>query len=165
MQLRQAVDETLARLAREGTVACEFGRDVAAKHDSMAALHQIERRTDHRRIFAKQIDPRRRGKHGVHRFEHVEFPSHVMRFRRHRAERRPAQHVLAIAGVHQIREVRMPAGELLDRESMLEALDFATQVITERAHVDFLARTDGRDFRNHQSEGNKFSGKPNVARQ
>src|SRR5579872_179279 len=71
------------------------------------------------------------------------FAGHIVGFRGHRAERRPAKHVFARRRANQVCEVRMATGKLLDLDSPLRVFELVAQVLSEDRGVQFLARSDG----------------------
>src|SRR6185436_3443819 len=92
----------------------------------------------------------------MHGFEHAIFARHIMRLGRHGPKRRTSQYAFAIARPEQIRQVRMPARKLLNRDSPLNTLDLSAQVHGERLRIDLFTRTDGSNLGSHQEfERNK----------
>ena len=65
-------------------------------------------------VLAEQVRPRRQREDAVHRREPAELARHVVRGRRHRAERRAADDDVDVAEAHEIGQVRVAAGKLRD---------------------------------------------------
>jgi len=148
--LCEAVDKTFAGSTWKVEVLRKFGRDVVPQYDSSPALHQEKGCSGHCRVLAQQEDTWGRWKYGMYGFEHAKLACHVVRFRRHRTERRATQDIFTIASPDEICEVRMAAGELLNRESPIGALYFAAQIFGKSGHVDLLAQANGSDFGKHR---------------
>ena len=77
----------------------------------------------------------------MHGLQHHVFARHVVRFRRHRAQRTAPQHILARRRAQQIRQIRMAARELLDGQT-LAAFNLAAQIVGQSLMVQFLACAD-----------------------
>ncbi len=81
-----------------------------AVHDPVDLLHQVERRTDDRRVLAEGRRPGHRDRGVGERGDDAELPRHVVRRGQHVAQRRPAQHPLLVAVAEQVGQVRPSAG-------------------------------------------------------
>ena len=71
---------------------------------------------------------------------------HVVAATDRRAGRRSAQHPLAVAAAHEVREVRVAAGELLDAERCVIGEALRPQEGREALGVELFAGADGPRF-------------------
>jgi hypothetical protein len=67
---------------------------------------------------------------------------HIMRFRRHRTQRRTPQNVFPATGLDQINQVRMTIRELFNADVVAGSWELSTEVLGQRAHVKFFAMPD-----------------------
>ena len=116
MEPGEIVDKRFAQLAGRLGVSSQPFRRISAQDDSLYPFHQVEGRTEHRRVFTVKKRRRSLRVNQVQFREYAVLPTHIMRGFDLTAERRTAQHHLAVAQTHQISQVGMSAGKLFDRE-------------------------------------------------
>ena len=120
MQIGERIDERGADgVADLGTIA-DGGRLLVPDDDAAPALHDVEDRSDERRIVAERVGSRRERIHRMDRRQPPELARHVVRRRRHRTKRRTPQHELGLAEADQVGQVGVPARKLFDRERLCE---------------------------------------------
>jgi hypothetical protein len=130
VEIGQRVDKRLA-----GSPSClrpprkDF-RLLVSDNEAVAALHQIESRTDDRGVLAEQNGRRGEGKDGLERGEPAVLARHVVGRGGDRSPRRPAEDKLHLAGAQQIREVRAAAWKRsnLQRDSRVEGREVGREV-------------------------------------
>lgn len=119
----------------------------------MSSLHEEERASDDRGIFAEEEHPGGFGKVRVDGMEYAVFAGHIVRFWRYGAQRRAAEDVFASAGLYEIDEVRVAVGKLRDADFLADFVavrfDFPVQVGGQRRHVEFFAVADYGDIGVH----------------
>ena len=88
---RSASVSTSASLTRRRAAGIGERRRLVGAHDEAAPpLHRVEHRPDDVEVLAEQVRPRCEREDAMHRRQPAELARHVVRGRRHRAERRPA---------------------------------------------------------------------------
>jgi hypothetical protein len=113
VQIRQRRHERGADPTAGGWIG-DGGGFLGADDDAAPAFHRVEHRPDDAGVFAEQVRSWRQRKHPMHGREPAELARHVVRRRRHRAERRTADDDLGVAEANEVGEVRVAAGELRD---------------------------------------------------
>ena len=139
VQPHQAIDERFAHQPRIIRNRAEIRRHGFSYDNPPPPLHQKERASNHRGILAQQEDSRRFRKMGMNRIENAILARHVMRFRRHRTQRRTSQYKLLPAGPYEINKIRMAVRKLLHFHHRTSAAQPFPQVIGERCGVQTLA--------------------------
>src|SRR5438094_7923106 len=89
-----------------------------AQNEPVAALHNIERGTEHTSIATEQIGPRRGGKHGPQFGKYAKFATHIMRRLNLVSQWRPAEHKFRFSPAQQIGQIRVSMRKLLDRQRL-----------------------------------------------
>ncbi len=145
MEVGERVDRRDADAAPHRRVVRDLGRHRPPDDDAVAALHHEEGRADHGRILAQHEDPRGRRIVGPERGERTILAHHVVRARRDRPERRPAQHVLPIAEAQEIGQVGVPAWELQNLERLLALGKLAAEIRGDDRPIELLVRTNRCD--------------------
>ncbi len=161
---REVVDQRLVQAAHLIRRERETGRQVLAQDHAADPPHDVEVRAEHAVVLAERERLRRERIHGVEPGQDAVLPTHVVRALHLAAERRAAQHVLALAGAQQIRQVRVPARELLDRDLVVgtDLGDVRAEVRGKRLEVEPLALADAPrsiDMLAHAPEATTLSGR------
>jgi hypothetical protein len=125
VEVGERVHQRAARAPARRGPAVEFGRLLRADDEAAPALHEVEGRADDRGVPAEHERARREPVDRVDGLQDVELARHVVRARRHGAERRPAHHELLSAEAQQVSQVRVSARELLDRHRRRRVEAFA----------------------------------------
>jgi hypothetical protein len=140
VEIDERVHEQVAQAASGGGVdAC---RQLLAQDDAAPAFHQIERRTEDVGLVAVGDHARRAIEHRRELREDRDLATHVVRGFHLAAERRPPQHVLAIAVMDEVRQVRVTARELLDADGAV-GTELGIEVCAERGEVELFALPHG----------------------
>ena len=114
VQCGKRVHERLAQAPRDGRVAGNVGREPLADDEAMAPLQHVEVDAQHVGVGTQHMTARRERVRGAQPRQHAVLALHVVGGRRHRAARRPPQHILPIAAAEQVGEVGVAAAELSD---------------------------------------------------
>ena len=123
MEAGQAVDDHLTDTLGQSRVALELIGQVLADNEAVAPLHDHEISADDVVVGAQQIAARRQVEVLPQHRQHSVFAAHVVGAGDHRAERRPAQHELAVAEAQQVCQVCVAAAELGVVERPLGAVE------------------------------------------
>jgi hypothetical protein len=115
MEVDKRIDDRRADSPPHVRIAQFRGLRVSDDH-AAATLHQIEGGVDDADIVAEKVRPGCEWKHRVQRAEPAILTRHVVRRRRHRSEGRTTEHELGAAVSHEIGQVGVPAGKLLNLE-------------------------------------------------
>ena len=107
----------LPRLVRRELLAVLL----AAQHQAVHVLHQVERRADHFRVGAARDRSGHRDVSAAQRGQHPELPGHVVGGGQHVTERRPPQHQAGGTGFQAVGEVGPAAGDQFDAVKSLTA--------------------------------------------
>ena len=106
VDLDERVDQLLGdapAFRRRIQVGGDLGDDRLARH----ALHHVERRADHGLVVAHREHVGHPGRGVAQRSQQPRLAQNVVRARRNRRPRRPAQHQLAAAALEQVGDVRV----------------------------------------------------------
>src|SRR6185503_2953487 len=114
VQVSQRIDQREADSTAHMGFVLNRERLFVADDDAVPPLHDVEHRSDDRRVVAESKDSRREWKDRMHRREPSVLASHIVRSRWNRAERRPPDDQLSRAKTNVISEIRVTAGELRD---------------------------------------------------
>ena len=80
----------------------------------------------------------------MNRRQYVILARHVVCFWGHGSQRRPPKHILSAADAQQVGQVGMAAGELLEFDSLIGALNAAVEIDLQRGQVKLFACADRR---------------------
>ena len=116
VQVGEDVDDRLADAPPQIGPVVEGGGQVAADDDAAAALQHVEVDAQDVRVGAEREAARREGEGVAEAGQHPVLARHVVGGGGDRPQGRPPQHVLGRPELQQVRQVRVPAPELPDRQ-------------------------------------------------